>query len=159
VIVMSLKEELQNEQVGHLDLSKFTRVERGTMTRAVLDKMRQEKRQVCLITAGDRLAGIFTDRDVLNKVVPTPETLDGPIDNVMTHEPITVTPETPAADALWIMDDHHFRNLPVVGQDGTLIGNMTYATIINYLGTRYPVEVLNRPPDPDQFPRKPEGGD
>jgi signal-transduction protein with cAMP-binding, CBS, and nucleotidyltransferase domain len=157
--MMSLKEELQAEQVGHLDLSKFTRVECGTTIRAALDKMRQEKYQVCLVTANGWLAGIFTERDLLRKVMPAPETLDEPIDNVMTHEPITVTPETPAAEALWLMDDHQFRNLPVVAQDGALIGNMTYATIINYLGARYPVEVLNRPPDPDQFPRKPEGGD
>jgi signal-transduction protein with cAMP-binding, CBS, and nucleotidyltransferase domain len=156
---MSLKEELQSEQVGHLDLSKFTWVECSTTTRAVLDKMRQEKSRVCLVTRNGRLAGIFTERDVMRKVVPSPETLDGPIDDVMTHEPITVSPETPAAEALWLMDEHHFRNLPVVAHDGALIGNMTYATIINYLGARYPVEVLNRPPDPDQFPRKPEGGD
>jgi signal-transduction protein with cAMP-binding, CBS, and nucleotidyltransferase domain len=156
---MSLKEELQSEQVGHLDLSKFTRVECGTTTRAVLDKMRQEKSRVCLVTENGHLAGIFTERDVMRKVVPTPETLDGPIDDVMTYEPISVTPETPAAEALWLMDEHRFRNLPVVAHDGALIGNMTYATIINYLGARYPVEVLNRPPDPDQFPRKPEGGD
>ena len=31
--------------------------------------------------------------------------------------------------------------------------------VINYLAARYPIEVLNRPPRPDQFPRKQEGGD
>lgn len=156
---MSLKEELQTEQVSHLNLTRFTQIESGTTTRAALDKMRQEKSRVCLVTADGRLIGIFTERDVLRKVVTTPETLDGPINHVMTHEPITVTPQTPAADALWLMDDHHFRNLPIVGQDGALVGNMTHAAIINYLGARYPVEVLNLPPDPDQFPRKAEGGD
>lgn len=156
---MSLREELQSEHVNHLDLSKFTQVESGTMTRAALDKMRQEKCRVCLITADGRLIGIFTERDVLRKIVTAPETLDKPIDEVMTPDPITVRPQTSAAEALWLMDNHHFRNLPVVGQDGSLIGNMTHASIINYLGARYPVEVLNRPPDPDQFPRKAEGGD
>jgi len=156
---MSLKEELQTEQVSHLNLTKFTQMESGTVTRAVLDKMRQEKSRVCLVTADGRLVGIFTERDVLRKVVTAPETLDGPIDDVMTPDPMTVTPQTQAADALWLMDDHHFRNLPVVSQDGAIVGNMTHAAIINYLGARYPVELLNLPPDPDQFPRKPEGGD
>jgi CBS domain-containing protein len=121
--------------------------------------MRQEKSRVSLITASGRLIGIFTERDVLRKVVTTPETLDAPIDQVMTLDPITVPPQTPAAEALWLMDEHHFRNLPVVAEDGALVGNMTHATIINYLGSRYPMEVLNLPPDPDQIPRKAEGGD
>jgi signal-transduction protein with cAMP-binding, CBS, and nucleotidyltransferase domain len=156
---MSLNEELQTEQVSHLNLTKFSRAESGTLVRAALDQMRQDKSYVCLVTAGNRLVGIFTERDVLRKVVTAPETLDEPIDNVMTQNPITVTPQTPAAEALWLMEEHHFRNLPVVGEDGAVIGNMTHAAIINYLGARYPVEVLNLPPDPDQFPRKPEGGD
>jgi hypothetical protein len=35
---------------------------------------------------------------------------------------------------------------------------MTHQSIIHYLASRYPVEVQNQPPRPDQFPRKAEGG-
>ena len=80
-------------------------------------------------------------------------------DEVMTARPITVLPDTSAADALWLMDDHHFRNLPVIDRQGQILGDMTYASIIQYLAARYPVEVLNRPARPEQYPRKPEGGD
>jgi CBS-domain-containing membrane protein len=77
----------------------------------------------------------------------------------MTPKPITVLPDTAAADALWLMDDHHFRNLPVIDRQGQILGDMTYASIIHYLAARYPVEVLNQPPRPEQYPSKPEGGD
>jgi CBS domain-containing protein len=103
--------------------------------------------------------GIFTERDVLSRVASAPETLDGPVDAVMTAEPITITPGASAASALWLMDDHHFRNLPVVDDEGRLLGDMTYGAIINYLAARYPVEVLNRPARPEQYPTKAEGGD
>jgi hypothetical protein len=56
------------------------------------------------------------------------------------------------------MDENHFRNLPVIKADGEILGDMTHQAVIAYLAARYPVEVLNRPPKPDQFPRKPEGG-
>ena len=56
------------------------------------------------------------------------------------------------------MDENHFRNLPIVDKDGRLLGNMTHQAIIRYLADRYPVEVLNRPIDPELFPRRAEGG-
>lgn len=155
---MSLKEELKSERVSHLDLSKFCQVVSGTAVRAALSEMRQSKTNVCLITKGGALAGILTERDVLTKVATTPANLDLPVDNIMTANPITVTPDTSAADALWLMDERQFRNLPVVGRDGKIKGNMTHQAVIRFLAARYPVEVLNRPPRPDLFPRKQEGG-
>ncbi len=155
---MSLENELRTEQVIHLDLSGFSQVASGVTVRAVLDQIRADEHNACLIVENGNLVGIFTDRDVLRKVVGRPDVLDGPIDDVMTRDPITIAPDSSAADALRLMDDNHFRNLPAIDADGSVIGNMTHLAIINYLAARYPVEVLNRPPEPDRFPRKAEGG-
>ena len=155
---MSLEQELQTEKVAHLDLSGFCQIASGTSVRETLDRMRQAGHNVALIVDGNKLIGVFTDRDVLRKVAAEPETWDRPIDEVMTADPVTVPPDSTAADALWLMGDKHFRNLPVVGQHGTIMGNMTYRAIVGYLAARYPVEVLNRPLRPDQFPRQAEGG-
>lgn len=155
---MSLKEELISERVSHLDLSKFCQIASGTAVRATLAHMRQKQTNVCLITSDGHLTGILTERDVLTKVAATPENLDVSVDDIMTPHPITVTPDTSAADALWLMDDKKFRNLPVVDANGQIVGNMTHQAVISFLAARYPVEVLNRPPRPDQFPRKQEGG-
>lgn len=155
---MSLKEELMNERVSHLDLSGFCQIASGTAVRDALTAMRQNKTNVCLVTRDGSLTGIFTERDVLTKVATTPEKLDVPVDDIMTANPITVAPDSSAADALWLMDEKKFRNLPVVSQSGQILGNMTHQAVISYLAARYPVEVLNRPPRPDQFPQKQEGG-
>ena len=155
---MSLKEELMNEQVSHLDLSGFCQIASGTAVRQSLANMRQNKTNVCLVTKDNELVGIFTERDVLTKVATNPANLDVAVDEIMTPNPITVTPETSAADALWLMDAKQFRNLPVVNKNGRIVGNMTHQAVISFLAARYPVEVLNRPPRPDQFPRKQEGG-
>ena len=155
---MNLAVELQEEKVAHLDLSGFSQVPSGTTVREALNKLRAERHNICLITQGTHLLGIFTDRDVLRRVVGVEGAIDGPIDSVMTRNPITITPDAPALDALSIMDEHQFRNLPVVDSQGNVVGDMTHQAIIAYLATRYPVEVLNRPLQADRFPRRAEGG-
>lgn len=155
---MSLKDELISERVSHLDLSKFCQIASGTAVRQSLANMRQNSTNVCLVTKDNKLVGILTERDVLTKVATNPENLDAAVDEIMTANPITVTPDTSAADALWLMDEKKFRNLPVVGRDGKIKGNMTHQAVISFLAARYPVEVLNRPPRPDIFPHKQEGG-
>ena len=156
---MSLEQELKTEQVSYLNLSGFCQVDGTTAVRDVLHQMRKQKVNVCLITDGDVLKGIFTDRDVVLRVTTDLETLDRSIESVMTTNPITIKPDMSAAEALWLMDEKKIRNLPVVDANGHILGNMTHQTVIQYLAARYPVEVLNRPPRPDQFPRKQEGGD
>ena len=155
---MSLEQELREEQVNHLDLSDFSLVSSGTTVRDALAQIRDEKHNVCLIINDGKLLGIFTDRDVLRKVIPSPETLDRPIDEVMTPNPITIGPTSSAAEALVLMDENHFRNLPAMDEDGKIIGNMTHQGVLTYLAARYPVEILNRPLNPDQFPSIAEGG-
>jgi len=156
---MSLREELEKEQVRHLDLSRYCVVESGTYVRETIARMRAEQGRAALVVRDGQLVGIFTERDVLRRVVLRPEAMNGPVDDVMTGAPVTVRPDTSAAAALWQMDDRHFRNLPVIDDHGHIVGDMTYAAIIRYLAARYPVEVLNRPLRPEQYADEAEGGD
>ena len=156
---MSLKQELEQEKVSDLDLSEFCQVATGTAVSDTIKQMQTKSRNACLIMADNKLAGILTERDILRKVANHSETYNQPVDTIMTANPITIEPTTTAAEALWLMDDKHFRNLPVVEKSGNVIGNMTHQAVISYLAARYPIEVLNRPNNPDQFPRKAEGGD
>ena len=156
---MSLATELQEEQVSHLDLSDFSLMISGSSVRDTLTKLREERHNVCLIVDDvGTLIGIFTERDALRKVSTEPDVLGQSIDSVMTANPITVSPETSAAEALTLMNNNHFRNLPAVKADGTIVGNMTHQAVISYLAARYPVEILNRPLESDRFPDNPEGG-
>lgn len=154
---MSLESELKNEHVSHLDLSSFAAVESGTPIRAVLDTLRAEKQYVALVLAEGALVGIFTDRDVINKVLDESDGLDASVDTYMTRDPITVRPDTSADDALRLMEKYHIRNLPVVDSEGKVVGDMTHRAVIEYLAARYPVEVLNLPSEPDRFTKDVEG--
>ena len=58
--MMSLKEELEKEQVRHLDLSRYCLVHSGTPVRETIARMRAEQGRKALVVRGDELVGIFT---------------------------------------------------------------------------------------------------
>lgn len=154
---MSLERDLRAEQVAYLDLTSFVAAESGAPVRAVLDKMRQEGQGCALIALRGRLVGIFTERDVLCKVIDQPQSWEGPVSAVMTPSPDTVRPTEPVAAALRLMNRGHYRNVPVVEADGAIVGNLTHYAILGFFSDRFQQEIYNLPPDPDQVPKTTEG--
>jgi CBS domain-containing protein len=89
---------------------------------------------VVVLDATDRMAGIFTERDVMTKVVAAhrdPDTTT--LAEVMTPDPDTIGPDDTAAEALDMMRKRGYRHLPVV-EGGRLIGMVSvrdlYATAL-----------------------------
>ncbi len=154
---MSLEQDLQQERVIHLDISKLTQVQAGTTVKEVVAKMRQDGRNCAIILKDEAITGIFTDRDLLRKVVDAPETWDMPIDNLMSDSPISVNASDPAYAALDLMDQKHFRNVPVVDNNGKLVGNLTHYAVIKYLADRFPESVYNLPPQPGRVTKNRDG--
>jgi CBS domain-containing protein len=75
-----------------------------------------------LVTDGKRVAGIFTERDVVFRVVAKGRDADTTaVAAVMTESPQTVEPDKPYGYALLVMHEHGFRHLPVV-ENGKPIG-------------------------------------
>lgn len=154
---MSIERDLHVEQVMHLDLSEYTLVDSTTPVREVVARMRAQGHNCAFVVDNDRLVGIFTDRDVLHKVVDAPETWNRPISAVMTPHPKTVAPDASVGTALQLMHEGHFRNVPAVDTSGRIIGNLTYYSIAHFLAERFPEEIYNLPPDPEQVPRSRDG--
>ncbi len=155
---MSVADVLRTEKVTRLDLSEYVTIESGKTVRDSVQKMQAANRNCAFVLKERQLVGIFTDRDVLRVVVDRPEIWDHPIDDVMTHTPKTVNANQRAGDALEMMDTLRFRNVPVLSDDGTVVGNLTHFALIRYLADLFPKEVYNLPPTPDQFGEDRYGG-
>jgi CBS domain-containing protein len=85
-------------------------------------EMRNRHVGAVLVVAGDRLEGIFTERDMVNRVVAEGLDPDGTkLAEVMTRNPDTVGPNDTALVALRRMQDGGYRHLPVV-DNGHLVG-------------------------------------
>lgn len=74
-----------------------------------------------LVVDGTRLAGIFTERDALFRVVAVArDPVTTRLGDVMTPQPLTIHPDEPFLHALRIMHKGRFRHLPVVEFDRPL---------------------------------------
>ena len=70
---------------------------------------------ILVIADEGRLAGIFTERDVVTRVLaPQRDPAETPIHTVSTPHPDTLAPSSTARHALRLMHTGHFRHLPVV---------------------------------------------
>ena len=84
--------------------------------------MRKNKVGAILVMEGERLVGVFTERDIAFRVVARgldPRTTY--LADVMTPAPMTIDPNKPFGFALLRMHEGGFRHLPVV-QDGKVLG-------------------------------------
>uniref|UniRef100_A0A7C2C0C3 CBS domain-containing protein n=1 Tax=Thermus islandicus TaxID=540988 RepID=A0A7C2C0C3_9DEIN len=75
-----------------------------------------------LVMEGDRLLGIFSERDYARKLVLLGRfSKDTRVEEVMTREVITVGPDADLAEAMRLMTEHRVRHLPVV-EGGKVVG-------------------------------------
>ena len=91
--------------------------------RAACRLMTERKIGALLVVENARIAGIFTERDVLNKVMSAGLDPDATrLDQVMVSDPQTISVDKPLAYALYMMAEGGFRHVPVVDQNGAPIG-------------------------------------
>ncbi len=154
---MTLLQSFHTELITRLDLSFYCTVPAGTPVIDVIENMRVSKRNCVLVTRDDRLVGIFTDRDVLRKVVDRPDLWGNPVDDFMTSAVPKVDADTHAADAMALMDLKQVRDVPVVGAGGEVVGNFTYYSVVNFLADTFPADIYNRPPEPNRFAHRRHG--
>ncbi len=101
----------------------------------VMDAVRTMNREdigAIAVVENDRLAGIFSERDLMNRVVlkkRDPE--QTPIRDVMTSPVETIRRTMTADDGLKLMLEKHIRHLPVVDKDGRLAGMLSIRSLLH----------------------------
>ena len=92
--------------------------------------MRDEDVGLAPIVEGDRLVGTLTDRDIATRVVAEgrdPESTT--VREVASSDVVTVNPQQGLGEALQLMAQHQVRRLPVVEEDGRLVGVVAQADV------------------------------
>ncbi len=86
-------------------------------------KMNQFKIGCLMVMQGDQVVGIFTERDVLRRVIGDGRNVaDVTVGEVMTSEVVCCRPETDLDDVSAIMKTRRVRHVPVCDEDGKLHG-------------------------------------
>jgi len=102
--------------------------EAGTTIAEAASLMAQRRVGSALILDGDRLVGIFTERDIVKALSQDGSATHQAIGHWMTGDPETISPEAAVAEALQRMIDGGFRHLPVV-DGGRLVGMLSMRDI------------------------------
>lgn len=133
-------------------------MESGTALKDAISRMQESRRPCIIVCRGEKVSGIFTERDILYKLTGPGADLSGLVDDFMTPEPRTLRPEDPVSLAIRMMTEMSYRHIPLVNGDKKLVGSVTARDIIVYIAENFPAEVFNLPPELHQTPMRAEGG-
>jgi len=95
--------------------------------------MRDADTGIVPIVEGERLMGTITDRDITIRVVAegkSPESTK--VVEIASREIVTIDPQQDVDEALRLMARHQVRRLPVVEEDGRLVGIVAQADIAEH---------------------------
>jgi CBS domain-containing protein len=111
-----------------------------------------------LVLRGGKATGIFTERDVLRRVVSAGIDRARPLREVMTADPVTLGPEDGIAFALNRMIIGGFRHVPIVSETGAPLAVLSLRDVVAFIVSLLPSQVLNLPPEPMHEARSADGG-
>ena len=101
----------------------FSSVHEGaSMYEAVKEADRLELGVSLVIRENGTISGVITDGDIRRTLVREKKFLDRPVDDFMTKKPHVVNSDSPAYDALNLMEQHQITVLPVIGSSGRVKG-------------------------------------
>jgi signal-transduction protein with cAMP-binding, CBS, and nucleotidyltransferase domain len=145
--------------VGELDEGPLLKVAPAAALADVIALMNEHHRGAVLVVQGELLLGIFTERDVLRRVVTQGLTLARvQVGELMTANPDTIPEWATLAQALRVMVIGGYRHLPVVDAQGRPKSMVSMRDIIEAVSDAFPKEVLNAPPEKQRFSWRTEGG-
>jgi CBS domain-containing protein len=95
--------------------------------------LRDEDVGIAPIVEGDKLIGTLTDRDIAVRVVAEGRNAgETKVEDVMSRDLVTVDPDQTLDEALRLMARHQVRRLPVVEEDGRLVGVLAQADVAQH---------------------------
>jgi CBS domain-containing protein len=154
---MDLARNLKIESVSRLHPTPPLQVRPLATVADAVELMRAEQVGCVLVCADERLLGIFTERDLMRRVLAPGKALTEAVSSHMTPNPVVVNPKEPIGAAVRLMEEGGYRHLPVVDEVGRPLGVLSVKRIIHYLVEHFPGTVYNLPPEPGAVQQEREG--
>jgi CBS domain-containing protein len=159
--------ELEEQQLGEAILGATIRdlepraaamVKESTSIKEAIQLMLERNLAAVLVERDGNPVGIFTERDVLRRVIRTGIDQERPVEEVMTPDPEFLSPEDSIAFALNRMVVGGYRNIPIRGGQDKPPALLSQLEVVAYIVSVLPARVLNLPPLPNLEARSTDGG-
>jgi len=106
---------------------------RGATVAEAVREMNEKGVGALLVMDGRKPAGIFTERDVLRRIVDADrDPAMTRVAEVMTRQLIAIAPDAHVEDAMSLMTERRFRHLPVM-EDGELVGMLSSGDLLRWM--------------------------
>ena len=117
---------------AHISEPKYL-IDNGTLNDAIEVMEKFNIGSIIVMSEKVELKGIFTERDILNKVIGKEVDLDSPICLYMTPHPKTLTKEHTVLEAIEVMHNKNFRHIPIVDEEKRPIGIISIKDVMNFI--------------------------
>ena len=118
-----VEQALAEETVEAIQHEPFATISPDTSVAEAVRKLAGFHIACLLVQVEGKLVGVFSDRDVLDKVaLEYDQVKDRPVSEVMTADPVYVYSTDPTAAALSVMAVSGYRHVPILDLDDQLVG-------------------------------------
>ena len=155
---MDLRAALETETAASVGYRDLVSVPVAATIREAVSAMQSQSVGCIAVLDGERLAGVFTERDLVTRVLGPERSLDGALSEVMSRDPVVAEEHEPIHRVLARMHARGLRHIPVLGESRTPVGTISIKRSVHFLSGVLPQAIFNLPPEPDRFPDRPEGG-
>ena len=123
----TLNNEVLNVSDVLLPIDKFPVIGKREILKEALEKMGQSRLGIaCIVGEENSLLGILTDGDIRRKLLKVQKPFSAFfVDDALDHaikSPITILPDDTLKNAIDLMEDKEVWDLPVVNEEGCLVG-------------------------------------
>lgn len=133
-----LEKAISEETVEAIQSQPFASVTPDTSIAEAVDQLAKLEIGCLLVAEGKKLVGVFSKRDVLNKVAGNFEQIKNhPVSEVTSSNPIYVYDTDSAAAALHVMAVSGFRHVPVMNVNDELVGIISPQRVLAFLQERF----------------------
>ncbi|MEX0865871.1 MAG: CBS domain-containing protein [Pirellulales bacterium] len=113
-----------------------------TPVREVVAALQQHNAGTAVVSEEGRPVGIFTERDAI-RLIAAASDMAMPIRDVMINPVVCLPRQASVGQAIQLMQQHGYRSLPIVDDDGKLQGMIKVSGIVHYFVDHFPQTVLN----------------
>ncbi len=153
-----VEELLKEKKIYEIVNPKLVQAPHTITIQAAVDLMQQNKSGYVVLAKAKKVFGLFTETDMINKVLEKESDWSKPASEFMTKDWCTLKMTDSAGQAIDMMSEKKFYHIPLVDENDNLVNVISVRTLTRFLAEFYPTEIYNLPPRFNQVMETQEGG-